>query len=105
MYKRIQLIRRKFDVTDRAVSEFFEAFGELPKNTSGSKVLLIAVNINPMFPGNPLFHFIIESTHESLRDLQLFNTHPEHRDLASQYLDKNSDACIAEEHMTVVYEF
>ncbi len=102
MYKRIQLIRRKVRAIDHDVEEFVSQFKGLKDATRAAMTIWIGTNINPMYPGNDLYQLVVESTHADLRDLQKFNTHPRHREIAAQWLDKTSSECIADDHFTLV---
>ena len=57
-----------------------------------------------MFPGNPLYHYVILSTHATLRDRHSFHTHPYPRDEVWPHLNPNDPRCLAAADMTLVFE-
>ena len=76
----------------------------MPEKIPGVVTWSIGHNINPMFPGDPLYQIIWQTTHASLRDLQVFNTHDFHREIVWPYLNKDDQRCIVQHHFTVIYE-
>ena len=57
-----------------------------------------------MFPGNPLYHYVILSTHATLRDRHSFHTHPYPRDEVWPHLNPNDPRCLAADRMTLDFE-
>ena len=104
MFVRIQLIMFKEATSEEQTSAIEQVLTTMPEKIPGVVTWSIGRNINPMFPGDPLYQIIWQTTHASLRDLQVFNTHDFHRDIVWPYLNKDDQRCIVQHHFTVIYE-
>ena len=104
MFVRIQLIMFKEGIAEEQASAIERSLMGMPEKVPGVVSWSIGRNINPMFPGDPLYQLIWQTTHESLRDLQIFNTHDYHRSIVWPYLNKDDHRCIVQHQYTVIYE-
>ena len=102
---RIQLIKLKDGTPESERKELEKALRQASDEIPTVSRCSIGENINPMYPGAPAYTMIWHTEHENIRGLQVFNTHLYHREVVWPYLNPDDPRCIAERHLTVVYEW
>lgn len=103
MVRRIQLIKYRDSIAGAERGQFEEALKCMPHRIPTVTDWSIGQNINPMYPGDRPYNLVWQTEFRDIRGLQVFNTHPYHREFVWPYLNPDDPKCVVEYHFTVVY--